>query len=81
MEQKIIPTNKSYTDYLYNQSQHSLFLSPTTPDEITKLILQLDTNKATGPNSIPTKILKLLANIINIPLSNLINISFSSGIC
>ena len=40
----------------------------------------LDSNKSVGPNSIPTKILKLLKNNISSQLSEIFNISFSSGV-
>ena len=40
----------------------------------------LDSNKSVGPNSISTKVLKLLKNDISSQLSEIFNISFSSGI-
>ena len=40
----------------------------------------MKTNKPTGPNSIPTQILKISNQIICKPLTYLINISFSNGI-
>ena len=39
------------------------------------------TNKSTGPNSIPTQILKMSNQIICKPLTDLINLSVSNGIC
>ena len=38
----------------------SFYLSPTTADEIDKLIDSLDINKSSGPNSIPVFILKIM---------------------
>ena len=43
------------------------------------MISSLDSNKSTGPNSLPTKILKLLKNYISTQLFNIFNISFSTG--
>ena len=40
----------------------------------------MKTNKASGPNSIPTKILKLFKNEFSKPLSDMINLSFNQGI-
>ena len=40
----------------------------------------MKTNKAIGPNSIPTKILKMRQQIIAKPLAYLINLSFSTGV-
>ena len=39
-----------------------------------------DSNKSTGPNSIPTKILKLLKNNISVQLSDIFNVFFSTGV-
>ena len=40
----------------------------------------MKTNKSTGPNSIPTQILKISNQIMCKPLTYLINLSFSNGI-
>ena len=40
----------------------------------------MKTNKASGPNSIPTKILKLFKKEFSKPLINIINLSFNQGI-
>ena len=44
------------------------------------LIKTLNLKKATGPNSIPTKLLKVFDKTISVPLANLINLSFEKGI-
>ena len=56
------------------------FVSPTHKTEIENVISSLDSNKSVGPNSIPTKVLKLLKNDISTQLSEIFNISFSSGV-
>ena len=43
------------------------------------IISSLDSNKSTGPNSIRTKILKLLKNDISTQLSDIFNVSFPTG--
>ena len=40
----------------------------------------MKTNKASGPNSIPTKILKLFKKEFSKPLSDIINLSFNQGV-
>ena len=40
----------------------------------------MNSNKSVGPNSIPTRILKLLKNDISTQLADIFNISFSTGI-
>ena len=49
-------------------------------EEILRIILSLNNSKSTGPNSIPTEILKLLGPSICVPLKEIINISFATGI-
>ena len=44
------------------------------------LIKTLNLKKATGPNSIPTKFLKVFDKTITVHLANLINLSFEKGI-
>ena len=46
---------------------------------ISDIISLLKSGKSLGPNSIPTKILKLLSPLISSPLSQIINESFQSG--
>ena len=40
----------------------------------------METSKASGPNSIPKKILKLFKKQFSKPLSHIINLSFNQGI-
>ena len=56
------------------------FLSPVSVTDVSSIILLLNVNKSVGPNSIPIYLIKLLNKYISIPLSSLINESFSSGI-
>ena len=48
--------------------------------EIVLIIDSLQNNKATGPHSIPTVILKLIKQNISFPLKEIINMSFATGI-
>ena len=73
-------SHKHFSDFLKNRSSISFFISPSDKTEIENVISSLDSNKSVGPNSIPTKILKLLKNDISSQLSEIFNISFSSGV-
>ena len=53
-------SHKKFSDLLKNRSNISFFVSPTDTTEIENVISSSDSNKSVGPNSIPTKILKLL---------------------
>ena len=77
---KINHSHKHFSDYLNNRTAESFFLAPTTQDEIGDIITSLNSNKSIGPNSIPFKILKLLKNEISSALSDIYNISFSTGV-
>ena len=73
-------SHKHFSNFLKNRSDDSFFLSPTDKYEIINIISSLDPNKSTGPNSINTKILKLLSNEISTRLFDIFNISFSTGV-
>ena len=47
---------------------------------ILQIIKSLNGKKATGPNSSPTKVLKVFSKTISIPLANVINLSFKCGV-
>ena len=72
-------TRKSPMDYLSTRNEHSFFMTPDLPMEISDLICSLKTGKSIGPNSNPTKLLKVLCPYICSPLSDIINESFQSG--
>ena len=81
IDKKIIHTNVNYKDYLENSVINSFFLKPTNKEELDSIIKQLKTNKALGPNSIPTGIIKMRSQqVIAKTLAYLINLSFSTGV-
>ena len=65
---------------VFNRSNTSFSIRPTDKTEIKNIISSLDSNKSVGPNSIPIKTLKLLKNDISSQLSEIFNITFSSGV-
>ena len=71
---------KPFSHYLGQITDETIFLSPTTPADIESLIIYIKPNKAIGPNSIPTKILKEFKTELSEPLSDMINVSFNKGI-
>ena len=60
--------------------ENNMFLTPLTPDDIEVLIGNVKVNKGVGPNSIQTKILKDCKSELSKPLSDMINISFTTSI-
>ena len=80
MKLNISFSHKHFPDFLKNRSNISFFVSLTDKTEIENVISSLDSHKSVGPNSIPTKILKLLKNNISSQLFEILHISFSSGV-
>ena len=60
-DKKISLTSKNYRDYLKDiYCNNTFFLRAVRTHEIQEIILSFDSNKSTGPNSIPIYILKAL---------------------
>ena len=53
--------------------KHSFSLPKTNKEEINKIIKSLDITKATGPDDIPAKIIKLAADVVDAHLAKIIN--------
>lgn len=60
-------------------NSHTIFLLPTSPLEIFKIIMELKNNKSVGYDEIDTKSLKSCAKHICQPLSYIINLAFEQG--
>ena len=76
----IKPRGIDFTDYLKNPTESTFHFESADSQEILLIIDSLDSNKASGPNSIPTDVLKLIKNNICYPLKEIINLSFATGI-
>ena len=73
-------SKNNFHDFLHPININSFFLNPTDEIEVKNIILSLNPSKAIGPNSIPTKILKLLINDVSSQSTELFNLSFSRGV-
>ena len=67
-------SHKHLSDYLSNETRSKIFLQPTDKEEIANIISSLNSNKASGPNSIPYRVLFLLKNEISKQLADLFNL-------
>ena len=79
LAKKIPPVTGDYRDYLTNASQN-MFLLPTDSSEVKTIVDELNSNKATGSDDIPPKIVKLVIPYIAQPLSEIFNVSLFTGI-
>lgn len=69
------PLDKIHSDFV----EDTMFLYPTTPDEVVRNITSLKNTKSTGPDLIPVNLLKYCRHVIAEPLSILINLCFEKG--
>ena len=70
IENKIVQTDKKYSDFLDNPLEKTFSLTPTEPNEVQSIIKTLNLKKATGPNSIPTKLLNVFHKTLSVPFAN-----------
>ena len=72
-------SHKHFSDYFSNESSSTIFLQPTNKEELAN-ISSLNSNKASGSDSIPYGILLLLKNEISKQLVDLFNLSFMTSV-
>ena len=63
-----------------NRNNCSMFITPVSEEELHKQLITLNKHKATGPDEVSPGILRLCVKEIIIPLTHIINLSFSQGI-
>ena len=73
-------SHKHFSDYLSSEGSSTIFLQPTDKEEIANVISSLNSNKASGANSIPNRILFCLKNEISKQFTDLFNFSFMTGV-
>ena len=62
-----------------NSNPFNFIIAHISNKEVIEIIKSLQ-NKATGPSSIPMKLLHIVADLIVFPLCHIINMSFSKGV-
>ena len=67
-------TKNYYAKTLYNVSNDFEF-SNISEEDVKKIVLSLDTSEAAGIDQIPAKFLRYGAEILALPLGNIINLS------
>lgn len=75
-----IPTSQfSFSKFLKNSTESSIFFTPTDYEEISKIILKLKPQKSSGIDGISNILIKKISNSIISPLCIAINKSLQSG--
>ena len=79
---KIASPNKNINEYLCSirRNETTLFLHPTTPCELLKLMKQLPNKRSSGHDGINNIVLKEISEYICIPLTDLFNESMKTGV-
>ena len=81
INEEILRTPKSPSDYLRHHNQKSFFfISPASAAKIETLINSLKVAKSVGPYRIPIKLLKILCSYVANSFSEKVNKSFSTGV-
>ena len=75
LQQNFSVGGHNFTKYLSEPLGQNFLLKSVDAREISLMIESLENSKATGPNSIPTEILKLIKHNICYPLKEIINLS------
>ena len=71
--------NISPLKFMKERKMNEFLIAHVSHEEVLDIINLLE-NKTTRPVSIPIKLLKLIPDLILIPLCNIINVSFNTGI-
>ena len=80
VQSKIKFSNKSFRSFLSTKNNDFFIITATNKEEICKVISSLNINKSCRPNSVPTKLLRLVQDQISKHLTIICNLSFSTGI-
>ena len=74
-------SNKLPQQYMNNvPNRDSIFLSPTDPDEILKIIRSFKAKNSSGDDGISMNLLKQISESICVPIASLVNLSLERGI-
>ena len=77
----IAPPDKTFDKYLTTEHHdQNIFLSPTDPVEVDRIITSLKSKRSAGHDGMSTHFLKLIKNNLLIPMTAIINKSIETGI-
>ena len=80
LAKEIQHSGKHYYDYLGEMRPSCMYMKPIVESDILKIIDKFNSNKSTGHDNIGNLIIKKVSNEIVKPLTNIFNMSLSSGV-
>ena len=69
-----------FLNYLKEPSSNSMFMTPTSINEVFNTIYSLKKSNSTGSDGLSTKVIQFAANAISAPLTYIVNKSFELGV-
>ena len=79
LAKKIPAANQAFNTFLHGNYDDTIFLSPTDPEEVQKILSNIRPKKSCGIDGISNDMLKNLAPVIKLPISIAINKSLETG--
>ena len=79
IDNKIPKVNKSFNEFLGNPINNTITFEPCNDTEIANIIKNFSPSKSSGPNSIPTNLLKEFSYLLCTPIKMIINKSLTEG--
>ena len=73
-------TGKNYYDYLPDMRSNSMYMKPIVASDIIKIIDKFNPNKSAGHDNVGNYIIKKVGKEIVKPLTNIFNLSLSTGV-
>ena len=70
----------SIHDYLEDKNKNSMFLSPTSEDEVTGIVKTCKQKTSTDRNDLSMSVIKKVIQPITLPLTAIFNMSFQTGV-
>jgi hypothetical protein len=80
LARKIPPTNRSFHEFLGPTISETIFLKPTTVNELREICMSFKNGKAPGYDNLPIHIIKKSFELISEPLMLVINSSLEAGL-
>ena len=73
-------SNKHFSSYLPSPQSNSIFLTPISRSEITKIVCDLNPGNSAGIDGSSSIIVKEILSAVILPLQHIINLSFKNGV-